>query len=339
MAAYLTISTNDFSIGIEDALRMLREIDSQTSVTDKALAALQSGFSATGSAAQSIFAPMLSAAAQLASTAAGNMQQTVQAALSGVGTSFSQAASTSSTSAQQLSTSVSDCAENIGTRLAYAAQSAGTSGASMGDAMRTAATAVADAMRSAMSSVDSFLETEPTARANSERICDAVTAPFEGVGGTLSSYMSNAGDSMASALASKASAIVSVAQSIAASVTSTIKSALQIASPSKVMRKLGTYTAEGLALGISDMAPQVEKSAQRLALAAQAGADTRLELTAGIAAAPSQGNYSTAREMAGTELSELGSRLERLIELISDKEQVMRVDGRAFGRLVREYVT
>lgn len=56
---------------------------------------------------------------------------------------------------------------------------------------------------------------------------------------------------------------------VASSITDKVKNILHIASPSKVMKKMGGFTAEGLAIGIADGAKGVSKASDLLAQAAQ----------------------------------------------------------------------
>ena len=131
---------------------------------------------------------------------------------------------------------------------------------------------------------------------------------------------------------------MAVARSIASAVTSTIKSALSIASPSKVTRRLGAYTAEGFALGIGDMLPDVGGEAAALAETVTG----RLSGTAYSAAAMSSAPVATAVRVGnahdGDGMSGITSRLDRLIDYLTTTEQSVRVDGRDFGRVVREYI-
>lgn len=56
---------------------------------------------------------------------------------------------------------------------------------------------------------------------------------------------------------------------VASSITDKVQKILHIASPSKVMKKMGGFTAEGLAIGIADGAKGVSKASDLLAQAAQ----------------------------------------------------------------------
>nr|WP_180272950.1 hypothetical protein [Bacillus pumilus] len=65
-----------------------------------------------------------------------------------------------------------------------------------------------------------------------------------------------------------ANAVWKKAKSIADGVTKNIKKALRIASPSKVMKRLGKWTGEGLEIGMDDSIKGIDKAADHLAAAA-----------------------------------------------------------------------
>jgi phage-related protein len=69
-------------------------------------------------------------------------------------------------------------------------------------------------------------------------------------------------------ITSMAQTIYNKAQEIASRVINTIKSALQIQSPSRVMEQLGEYTGEGFALGLEESIRAVKQQAAALASAA-----------------------------------------------------------------------
>jgi hypothetical protein len=75
----------------------------------------------------------------------------------------------------------------------------------------------------------------------------------------------NAASGFASGLSSQAWRIQSIANNIAWSVRSTIRSALDIHSPSRALREDGQNAGEGFALGLEDMQARVEEAADTLA--------------------------------------------------------------------------
>lgn len=153
----------------------------------------------------------------------------------------------------------------------------------------------------------------------------------------LTAAMAAAGTGMEQGLRSKTASIVSAAHSIASQVTSAVRSALRIASPSKVMRRLGAFTSEGLALGITDGLPRVARSASAVARAVESGSAAVLTLPSPAFASPEKA-YAPAFSGGEQEsLDSLARRMDRLLDYLYDTEPVLRLDGRTFARMVREY--
>ncbi len=174
-----------------------------------------------------------------------------------------------------------------------------------------------------------------TMSATAQDIKSGVLAPIRSLPVPLSAAMKEAGNGMAAGLRSKTSYIVSVARSIASQVTSTIRSALKIASPSKVMRQIGAYTVEGMALGLADGIPRVADSSAAVARTVERCSTPALSL-AGSNVYSAGGTISVKTE-SSAELAALSERMDRLLDYLYDTEPVLRLDGRTFGRMVREY--
>lgn len=90
-------------------------------------------------------------------------------------------------------------------------------------------------------------------------VATAATAAYDFVAGLVQGIADGAG------------MVVSAVTGLAGSATGAFKSALGIASPSKVMQGLGENTGEGVAVGIDDAAPDVHGAASGLATAAVEG--------------------------------------------------------------------
>jgi phage-related protein len=82
-------------------------------------------------------------------------------------------------------------------------------------------------------------------------------------------------------IGSMASAAWNKAKEIASGITKTIKNALKIKSPSRVMKQLGIYTGEGFAIGIQSMVDTAKKAAGELATAAVPSLSYNVPLAAG----------------------------------------------------------
>lgn len=128
-----------------------------------------------------------------------------------------------------------------------------------------------------------------------------------------------------SGLNSRKSSLMSTAQSIASSVSSVIKNALQINSPSRVMMEIGEFTAAGMELGLM-------KGAESLYETASVISEETAEALSGI---------SSARLHYAAPVGDYSDKLDELIQEVrrlADSRPTMEIDGRPFGRLVREYV-
>jgi len=76
-------------------------------------------------------------------------------------------------------------------------------------------------------------------------------------------------DGLVNGIKEKAQAVKDAVKDVASSITDKVQKILHIASPSKVMKKMGGFTAEGLAIGIANGADGVSKASDLLAQAAQ----------------------------------------------------------------------
>ena len=140
----------------------------------------------------------------------------------------------------------------------------------------------------------------------------------------------NAGQGLINGLESMRSPLLSTAASIAAAITSTIQKALEISSPSRVMFGIGAFAGKGLELGLSSQEQAIREQAAYLAKAAVPNIDDLR----------GSGIYATQQIMPskGAEMQS-DDRMGRLITLMEDivrKPSSMEIDGREFGRVVRQ---
>lgn len=91
----------------------------------------------------------------------------------------------------------------------------------------------------------------------------------------------NGGQGLANGLRSKYGEVVAAASELAQAVTATLTGAMQIASPSKVMARLGGFVAQGFAQGMEDQISAVERATNRMV-----ETTTRAPVPARPAAAP-----------------------------------------------------
>ena len=129
-----------------------------------------------------------------------------------------------------------------------------------------------------------------------------------------------------SGLNDKAPSLMSRARSLATGIAGVIGGALRINSPSKVMIPMGQAVAEGMEVGLLNGAGSLYETASAISL----------ETAEALGGISSPGlNYANVHSM------NYGDRLDRLldaVEKLADSQTTMEIDGRPFGRLVREYV-
>ncbi|WP_193062994.1 tape measure protein [Oceanobacillus oncorhynchi] len=90
------------------------------------------------------------------------------------------------------------------------------------------------------------------------RLSSGLVSPFRGLRGAMSGVGSNAMAGLQGGLNSRSGAVMSTASNIASRVASTMRSALKIKSPSRIMRDdVGRWIPEGIAVGIEQYAGKV----------------------------------------------------------------------------------
>ena len=141
---------------------------------------------------------------------------------------------------------------------------------------------------------------------------------FTGIGGNVVS-------GILSGLNDKAPSLLSRAASLAGSIAETVRRTLNINSPSKIMIPMGQAVAEGMEVGLLNGAGSLYETASAISLET----------------AETLGSISTRGvNLSGAHSTNYGDRLDRLldaVERLADSQTTMEIDGRPFGRLVREY--
>lgn len=132
--------------------------------------------------------------------------------------------------------------------------------------------------------------------------------------------------------------VMATARSIANRVASTVRAALRVQSPSRVLMEIGKWTSIGLAEGIEDYAYLVDKASDMLA-------ESAIPDVKNIDMSYATPDGITAKSLAGAVSGtvDVNNRDDRLINAIralerrlTDLEVVM--DGEQVGRIVRPHV-
>lgn len=127
-----------------------------------------------------------------------------------------------------------------------------------------------------------------------------------------------------SGLNARKNSLLATAGSIANSISTKIRAALKINSPSRVMMEIGEFTTAGMELGLM-------KGSQSLYETASAISRDTAEALSGITPA-------VHTDFSGSFAEDKLDRLLEAVERLADSRPTMEIDGRPFGRLVREFV-
>jgi hypothetical protein len=132
-------------------------------------------------------------------------------------------------------------------------------------------------------------------------------------------------DGLVGGIMGGASAVISAALNVAQGAIGAIKGALGIASPSKVMKGFGGYTAEGLAEGMAEATPIVRTSATGMA-----------DATVGGAAKGVQSGAAGASKSGGPQIGSLEINIHGATDKEGAKQGVLEALAQAFGPLQLE---
>lgn len=179
--------------------------------------------------------------------------------------------------------------------------------------------------------------------ANAQSAANGMISPFVGARTGAISAGANICAGLMSGLASRQASLFAKAAQIANGITARIRSALKIASPSRVMMQLGRYTGEGMALGLSESERQVRQNAASLATAAteavqgvDIAAQPTLSRSMGAFSQGYAGEYDlTAVSANAGQTALLERKMDTIISLLEQKQSID-LDGRTFGQIVRK---
>lgn len=171
--------------------------------------------------------------------------------------------------------------------------------------------------------INGLIERRPSALAAMKSTMDGMLTAARGV--SFTHVGTNVISGILAGLNEKKPTLLTAAQGIANSISGVMRRVLKINSPSKVTMAIGRGVTEGVELGMNKGKDSLYRTASEIST------DTA-DVLAGI---------SRARYDYQTPTTDYGDRLDRLldaVERLTASEPVMQVDGRPFGRLVREYV-
>lgn len=107
---------------------------------------------------------------------------------------------------------------------------------------------------------DGYWSTNPV-----DEMKDSVEQAGPSLNQSMNTIGGNASAGLANGINARSGEAIAAAQALASAVANTIRSALQIASPSRIMMQLGGYVTEGFAEGIESQLGLVNRAAERMA--------------------------------------------------------------------------
>ncbi len=140
---------------------------------------------------------------------------------------------------------------------------------------------------------------------------------------------------------SKAEDVGTAIKGVADTITGKITGALGIFSPSRVLKKIGVHTGEGLELGIASMAGRVGKAAQGLAEAAVVSppkVDVGYSTPGGVRSSVSSAINGTMDVTSSRDSAILAKMDEQTAELRKQHQMIIELDGQRVGEAVTPHV-
>lgn len=149
----------------------------------------------------------------------------------------------------------------------------------------------------------------------------------------------NIGAGLRNGLASQRGSIIATANSIANSVTSTMRKALDIHSPSRVMKQIGVYTMEGYDLGMNAEYQQVKKNVD----SNMKDIANRMKATVSMETAKVSSNLSGNVASTSTKSNDSDSGIVGILEAIKDSidsiDPSLNIDGKEFAIAITPHVS
>ena len=135
--------------------------------------------------------------------------------------------------------------------------------------------------------------------------------------------------------------VMATARSIANRVASTVRAALRVQSPSRVLMEIGKWTSIGLAEGIEDYAYLVDKASDMLAESAipdVKNIDMTYATPDGITAKSIAGAVSGTVDVKSSDSLIVNELRQIRAELANQRQMIVELDGKQVGAAVTPYV-
>lgn len=168
-----------------------------------------------------------------------------------------------------------------------------------------------------------------------DRISGGIRSGFAGLPDFLRGVGYNAGEGLYEGLAAWGGSLNDLARRIANSVSSTLRSVLQIRSPSRVMEQIGMYTGEGLEVGLEKSAAGIYSAVNAIAGGITSGIPTQIpmELTGINAAQTITAEREAMQAAPSAELLSIVSLLSSYMPYLAEQQNIVLDDGTLAGHM------
>lgn len=254
-SSYLQALQTDSNTAFQTVQSNASAISSSTAATVSGNYSTMSG-KATGSANS-----MQGSTTSAFSTMQSNAESSSQAVANAVTNNFKNAETAATNAMNGVSKAVTDGMNKVD-------QAATSGGNKMAQIFDSALNKVKSYVQQGMSTVSSAFNSgmnqavSVSSSANSQ-----IVGIFNALASHLYSVGVHAGSGLYNGLASMAGSLYSLAYSIASNIASVMRSALDIHSPSRVMKSIGGFTGEGMYIGMSDWVRRINGVAKQYAMA------------------------------------------------------------------------
>nr|DAY34610.1 MAG TPA: minor tail protein [Caudoviricetes sp.] len=234
---------------------------SATSSTSQASANVQANYNAMQSAAETNTAAVQSATENNLAAAERVAQEKTANIAENITQNLKNADSAAASSMESISRAITDGLNQIDSSASNSGSKIAQSFTETFDKAKSVAqegmTSLVDSMESGMSRAIDI----------SYSAASSIGSTFSILSSTLNLVGHNAGMGLYNGLSGMAGSLYSLAYSIASNIARTMRSALNIHSPSRVMKSIGGFTGEGMYIGMSDWVRKIDGVAKQYAMA------------------------------------------------------------------------